>query len=174
MIRRLLTLTTIGLAAILCACGTHADSAPSIADITSALATQMLVNGTSRFASVEHVVAKSTKPAKNSTYTSSVHYEMVFNKGLAEITRELESAPKPTSAIEAQSRQKLIYGLMALKLQFGNFASGLRVPRDVNVALRRHGTTWDLTMLPNAPGARLASGPPPAPPVSHGPKQGGL
>ncbi len=151
---------TVLIFAGLAACGSHAAKGPGAADIGSALRAQILTHGTSRFASIEHVQVRSIAPATDAAYLGSVRYEMVFNKGWSDIARDLEAAPKPASAEEAQSRQKLIYGLMALKLQYGSFSAGLRVARDANVKLRRNGSSWDLTLLPGAAGAQLAAGQP--------------
>jgi hypothetical protein len=151
-------LAVLVVAVLATACGSHADEAPGSAEVGAALTAQILANGTSRFASIDHVQVQTLKAAAaDATYSGSVRYEMVFKEGWSGIAHEMEAAPEPATSAEAQSRQRLIYGLMALKLQFGNFGPGLRVKRDANVKLVRKGNAWDLTLLPAAPAPQLAA-----------------
>lgn len=74
------------------------------------------------------------------TYVAEVRYDLVFKKGLKEVERQLNGASQdsPLGALAAG------FGAMALRLQYGEFEAGQRIPKADKVTFLKTDNGWRL------------------------------
>lgn len=97
-------------------------STPSSKDIKLQVAKHVLQNGRDKIFSFENFHKINGLTTSEGSYIAEVSYDLVFRKGLKELTQELNTTESPLVAIGAGLE------IMTQLLQYGQFEAGQRLP----------------------------------------------
>lgn len=111
---------------------------PSDSEIETQITGKFLSNGGEEIFAVENFKKTNGFEKDSKTYIADVRYELVFKKSLQELAQTLknESQQSPFEAMGAG------LGVMALKLQYGDFKAGHRVEKEEKVTFIKTENGW--------------------------------
>jgi len=105
----------------LCMFATGCTSAPSIEEIKLQVAKKVLQNGKDKIFIFENFQKINGLTNKDGSYIVEVSYDLVFRKGVTELTEELNDTQSPLVALGAGLE------MMAQLVQYGQFKAGERL-----------------------------------------------
>jgi len=111
---------------------------PSNRDIETQIKANLLEDGGEALFQIENFEKTNGFEKSKNIYIADVKYELVFKKGLDELTDDIKQTSE-NSVLEAMGAG---LGVMALSMKYGNFKAGHRVPIEDKVTFIKTEKGW--------------------------------
>jgi len=114
---------------------------PSDNDIEKQIVGYLLSDGGNEIVQVENFEKINGFKKGLKTYVADIKYDLVFKKGIKELTQQLknESQGTPLGAMEAR------LAIEMLQMQFGSFEAGHRILKDEKVTFIKTENGWQIS-----------------------------
>ena len=117
---------------------TGCTSKPSLYDIEQQVIKHALQGGGDTIFTIENFKKTNGFQKANNVYIADVQYDLVFKKGIKELTDELKAKSRESMLDAVDSGMDVI----ALKVQYGHFSAGDRVVKTAKITFLKTEKGW--------------------------------